>query len=200
MHDNIITFHPSTDAVRATESATKAASESHATIARFSSPEQSRRALEIMRRISVKQRIAALASGVSTDISLNESLRRDRDGAWDRAEANVRFLRAQLECYRAVASAQKHGLPDARGMPALDAIADFDLVEKCRMDVIEQILTPAPKVAALMWKRRKVASLNEYDWVGGVKSARVEKALAEDEAFFKAFPARHSPNRPRSLG
>lgn len=195
--DNVVTFTPpTTRATRATASAIEPASESHAAIVRFTSPEKLRRGQETMRRISEKQHIAPLGGGVSTDISLNESLRRGRDDAWGRADAKVGFLRAQLEYYRAVASAQRYGLPDARGLPTLDADADFQLLESWRLAVMEMILTPAPKVAALTWKRRKVASLNQHDWVGGVEPARVEEMLAEDEAFLKAFPARHSPNRP----
>lgn len=194
--DNIVTFTPSTTrATREAASAIEPASESHAAIVRLTSPEKHRRAQEL-RRISEKQHMAPLGGGVSTDISLNESLRRGRDGAWDRADVKVQFLRAQLEYCRAVATAQKYGLPEARGLLTLDHAADLQLVESWRMAVMEKILTPAPKVAALTWKRRKVAALNAYDWVGGVKPARVEKMLAEDEAFLKAFPARHSPNRP----
>jgi hypothetical protein len=195
--DNVVTFTPAPARAPRAAASAMPASESHAAIVRFTSPEKLRRGQEVMSRISEKQHIAALAGGVSTDISLNESLRRDRDRAWDRADAKVGFLRAQLEYHRAVSIAQKYGVPDARGLPTLDAAADFQLVESGRMAVIEQILTPAPKVAALMWKRRKVASLNQYDWVAGVQPVRVEKAIVEDEAFFKAFPARHSPNRPR---
>jgi hypothetical protein len=195
MHDNVITFPPSSEATRGAGSA--AASESPAAIVRFSSPEKLRRAEKIMRSISEKQRMAALVGGVSADISLNESLRRDRAGAWSRAEAKVQFLLAQLEYYRAVEHAQKYEVPDARGLLTLDAAADFQLVESWRLAVMEHILTPAPKVSALTWKRRKVAGLGPFDWVGGATPARVEKALAEDEAFLKAFPARHSPNRPK---
>ncbi len=148
MHDNIIAFSSSTKAT--VGAAIKAASEGQATIVRFSSPEKLRRAQAVMRRISEKQHMAALGGGVSADISLNESLRRDREGAWDRADASVRFLRAQLEYYRSVAIGQKYGVPDARGLATLDAAADFQLVESCRMAVLEQILTPAPKVAALI--------------------------------------------------
>jgi hypothetical protein len=200
MHDNVITLCPpsSKGAARPAGSAVHAATERHAaTIVRFSSPEKLRRGQEIMRSISEKQHMAALGGGVSADISLNESLRRGRDIAWDRADASVRFLRAQLEYYRTVASGQKYGVPDARGLPTLDAAADFQLVESYRTAVLEQLLTPAPKVAALIWKRRKVAALGPYDWVEGVTTARVEKAIADDEAFLRAFPARHSPNRPK---
>lgn len=198
MHDdNVIMFHPSTKAARATGSPIEAASESHAAIVRFSSPEKLRRGQEIMRRVDEKRHMAALARGVSTDISLNERLRRDRDGAWDRADAKVELLRAQLKYYRAVDRAQGKGLPDARGLPVLDFAGDLRLLESYRMAVLDQILTPAPRVADLTWKRRKVAALNPYDWVGFVTPARVEKMLAKDEAFFKAFPARCSPNRPK---
>jgi hypothetical protein len=191
-HDsNVIAFPAATRA--ATAAATRQASV--ASIGRLSSPDRERRGREIMQRVSEAEHLAALAGGVSSDISLNESLRDLRKEPWRRAEANVRFLRALLELNDATSGAQQYGVAAAAKTSVLNEVERFNLVEQCRRALIEQLLTPAPRVGDLAWKRRKVASLNPYDWVGATPG-RVGKALAMDETFLRSFPARHSPNRP----
>lgn len=191
--DNVIVF-PKAAATRAARAASTRPT-SDASIVRLSSPDRERRGREIMQRISEAERLAALAGGVSSDIALNENLRDLRKEPWRRADAKVRFLNAMLEMYDAAGGAQRHGLALARDATVLDEVERFNLVENCRRAVLELLLTPAPTVGDLAWKRRKATSLNPYDWVGATPK-QVEKALAADETFLRSFPARHSPNRP----
>lgn len=193
-HDSNIIAFPAPAATRAATAATTR-SAAAAAVVRLSPTDRERRGRELMQRVDEAQHLATLAGGVSTDISLNEKLRDLRKEPWGRADAKVRFLNAMRELHDAAGSAQRHGLALARDATVLDEVERFDLVEKCRRALIEQLLTPAPSVADLAWKRRKVGSLNEFDWVGATPK-QVEKALAADETFLRSFPARHSPNRP----
>ena len=192
MHDNIIAFPPP-----AATCAASAASRQKigASIVRLPSPDRERRGREIQQRVDEAMHLAALAGGVSSDISLNEKLRDLRKEPWRRADAKVRFLNATLELYDAAGGAQRHGLALARDATVLDEVERFNLVENCRRALLEHLLTPAPTVGDLTWKRRKAASLTPYDWVGATPE-EVGRALASDETFLRSFPARHSPNRP----
>lgn len=194
---NVVTF-PGPAAPRAAAAAA-AGQASGASIVRLASPDRERRGRELMARATEAQHLATLAGGVSADIALNENLRDLRKEPWRRADAKVRFLNAMLEMYDAAGGAQRHGLALARDTTVLDEVERFNLVENCRRALLEQLLTPAPTVGDLAWKRRKAASLNPYDWVGATPR-QVEKALAADETFLRSFPARHSPNRPKGAG
>lgn len=193
--DNVIAF-PKASATRSAPAASTRPT-SDVSIARLSSPDRERRGREIMRRISEAQHLAALAGGISADISLNENLRDLRKEPWQRAAAKVRFLRAMLDMNDAASGARRHELAVARDAPVLDEVERFNLVENWRGAVLEHLLTPAPRVGDLDWKRRRAAALGPYDYVGATPE-QVEKAIAEDETFLRSFPARHSPNRPPS--
>lgn len=190
---NVIAF-PAAETRAAPAAATREAS--GASIVRLSSPDRERRGQEIMQRANEAVHLAALAGGVSADIALNENLRDLRKEPWRRADAKVRFLRALLEMHDAASGAQQHRLAVARDAPVLDEVERFNLVENWRGAVLEHLLTPAPTAGDLDWKRRRAAALGPYDWVGATTPERVEKAIAADEAFLRAFPAR-SPVRAK---
>lgn len=199
MHDNVIAFPSAAAARAATTGATRTGATrqaSDASIVRFSSPDVARQSQATMQRISEAEHLASLAGGISSDVALNELLRERRKDAWRRADAKVCFLCSQLDLFAATKHAQRHGLVAARGLPVPDEGERFNLVENCRRALLEQILTPAPTVADLAWKRRKVASLNPYDWVGATLE-QVEEVLDRDETFLRSFPTRRSPNRPK---
>lgn len=193
---NIIAF----PAPAATRSAPTAATTTAfvAGVTRLPSPDRERLGREIMRRVDEAQHLAALAGGVSADISLNEHLRDLRKEPWRRAEAKAKFLDALLDVHDAARYAHDLGLACVSDISVQAEDERWRLVQSCRQARIEQLLTPAPTVGDLTWKRRKAASLSPYDWVGATPE-QVEKALAADETFLRSFPARHSPNRPAKV-
>lgn len=195
MHDNVITF-PTAAVPHAAPPAAATRQTTGASIVRLSSPDRERRGREIMQCVSEAQHLAALAGGVSADISLNEKLREFRKVAWRRAGAKVRFLRASLDMNDAANGAREYRLAISCDTLVLDEVERFNLVERWRRAVLEQLLTPAPTAGDLDWKRRRAAALGEYDWVGATPK-QVEKALADDETFLRSFPAR-SPIRAKS--
>jgi hypothetical protein len=200
MHDNVIAF-PAPAAI--TSPATSAGRQpTGPSIVRLpSSPDRQRQGQSLMARATERQHLAALAGGVSADISLNEELRERRREPWNRAEAMVRFRRAELDMYQANYFAHQWGLSVASALPDDHdhGASRLRLVDAWRHALIEQLLTPAPRVADLTWKRRTVASMTEFAWVGATPQ-QVEKVIAADEEFLRSFPARHSPNRPAAEG
>jgi hypothetical protein len=66
----------------------------------------------------------------------------------------------------------------------------WSILESYRAALGKQLLTPAPDVASVNWKRRELKSY-------GVKKELVEKAIADDIAFLDAHPTRNSrANKP----
>ena len=64
-------------------------------------------------------------------------------------------------------------------------------LDSYRAALNKQLLTPAPDVASVNWKRRELKSY-------GVKKELVEKVIADDIAFLDAHPTRTS--RANKLG
>lgn len=135
------------------------------------------------------------AGFVSSDISLNERLRNERHAGWRAARAKAEIWRARMEMHDKIMIAQKYRLPEVRGVPPHDNGDRLPLVAAWRAAQMAQILTPAPDAKSVIWKRRVVEGLNPWDWIG-VKPERVERAIADDEAFLKAYPTRHCRHRP----
>jgi hypothetical protein len=62
------------------------------------------------------------------------------------------------------------------------------LVDKWREAVAKKLLTPAPDLGAITWKRAKLKS-SDFPYLP-VKKERVERAIADDVAFLEAHPTR----------
>jgi len=76
-------------------------------------------------------------------------------------------------------------LKEARAHTDTSAEARQLLVDRYRDALNKQLLTPAPDVASVNWKRRELKSY-------GVKKEIVEKAIADDIAILDAHPTRNS--------
>jgi hypothetical protein len=133
--------------------------------------------------------MAVLTGTVSTDILTNERLRKERSRKWHAASAKAEVRRDMMDMHFKASIAQSYEFPEVAGHAPYDPAEYCRLLENWRVAQMELLLTPAPDVKSLMWKRQKVAGLNPYDWAD-VKPARVEKAIADDEAFLKAYPTR----------
>jgi hypothetical protein len=55
---------------------------------------------------------------------------------------------------------------------------------------VKQLLTPAPDIGAVTWKRAQLRAEN-YRY-SDVKPERIERAIADDVAFLAAHPTRRS--------
>jgi hypothetical protein len=65
---------------------------------------------------------------------------------------------------------------------------DGKLLDIWRAAVAKKLLTPAPDLAAITWKRAQLKSRG-FSCVP-VKKERVERAIADDTAFLAAHPTR----------
>jgi hypothetical protein len=67
-------------------------------------------------------------------------------------------------------------------------------VDKWREAVAKKLLTPAPDLDAITWKRAKLKS-SDFPHLP-VKKERVERAIADDVAFLEAHPTRAKRGAP----
>jgi hypothetical protein len=122
----------------------------------------------------------------------NARLRSARWEVWRRARAVTDYWRALLDFNHAVLHAKRHGLKEAQAHVGISEEARWPILESYREAIGKQLLTPAPDVAAVNWKRQR---LSKSFWV---KKELVEKAIADDIAFLDAHPTRNS--RANKLG
>lgn len=83
--------------------------------------------------------------------------------------------------------AAARGLREARSHPEISDEVRWPVWQSYREALGKQLLTSAPNVAAVSWKR---AHLNKYKSFIDVKKERVEQAIADDVAFLDAHPTR----------
>ena len=120
----------------------------------------------------------------------NSRLRQARDKAWDRARQTTSYWRGRLDWHGELEDAQKRGLADSGSFPPAADENRFSLVDTWREAVVKQLLTPAPNVAAVAWKRAKLSG-RDFSYLP-VKPDRIERAIADDLAFLAAHPVRRS--------
>lgn len=123
----------------------------------------------------------------------NLYLRKDRNKAWWQAEAVTTFRRARMDFESALQVAQRNGLPEGNyhGVIAADR---SELVTQWREALVRQMLTPAPDLRAVTWKKRQLEN-GQYRHIGA-KSERLERAIECDLAFLAAHPVRRT-DKPR---
>jgi hypothetical protein len=71
-------------------------------------------------------------------------------------------------------------------------LQDLRLVDRWREALVKQLLTPAPDLMSVTWKKAALAQ-GQYRYVG-VSDQRIERAI-EDLAFLAAHPVRQSKRR-----
>jgi hypothetical protein len=128
-----------------------------------------------------------------TTTAKNARLRSARWEAWRRARAVTDYWRALLDFNHAVLHAKRHGLKEAQAHVGISEEGRWPILDSYREALGKQLLTPAPDVASVNWKRQRLRK--SYN---GVKKELVEKAIADDIAFLDAHPTRTS--RTSKLG
>lgn len=122
-----------------------------------------------------------------SSIAKNEDLRRDRREAWRAADALSNYWRAALDFSDATARAQHHDLKAARGHAKISHEGRWVILQAYREAIGKHLLTPAPDMAAVTWKRKQLGKAYL-----DVKKEQVEKSIAADIAFLDAHPTRNS--------
>jgi hypothetical protein len=132
--------------------------------------------------------VAKNEEGVS-ETAMNGKLREERKEIWRMAEAATRYWRLRLDFEDAVSFAQRLEIPEGSYHPVVNQAEDrMPMVRRWREALVKQLLTPAPDTRSVTWKQAVPASRQFRNT--GVKSERIERAIADDVEFLKAHPTR----------
>jgi hypothetical protein len=146
----------------------------------------------------LKERKAADAAKVAeaieaperlTTTCLNQRLRLGRREKWWAARRLTHFRQALMEWVSALQCAQRNDVQGANLYPsAEDEWHRCDFVSQWRAALVQQMLTPAPTVEAVNWKR---AQLKAENWsYFDVKPEKLQRAIDDDIAWLAAHPTR----------
>jgi hypothetical protein len=124
--------------------------------------------------------------GTLTTTAKNERLRSARHEAWRKADALTNYWSELLKFTDAVSRARSHGLKEARAHTEISHEARWSILGSYREALGKHLLTPAPAVASVNWKRQQLSK----PYIG-VEKELVEKAIADDIAFLDAHPTRN---------
>jgi hypothetical protein len=100
------------------------------------------------------------------------------------------YWRARMKWHSALSFAQHYGIGASTSFPLVDYPERYSFVDKWRAALVKQLLTPAPDVGALTWKRTQLAG-GQYAHVG-IKRERIEYAIATDAEWLAAHPTKRS--------
>ena len=127
------------------------------------------------------------------DTCRNQRLRLSRRDAWWAARRLTDYWRARMDWHFALSIAQQYDVADANSYPnCKDDYGNnhLSLVDLWRTALVKQMLTPAPDVAAVLWKRTQLrAGQHRYT---DVRPERLERAIEADVEWLKAHPSRKS--------
>lgn len=136
---------------------------------------------EILPATFMERLLEPLPAADLVDVQYNLLLRRARNDAWRKADAKTKYLLAkwEMECARDLYRTLFYGDETCK--------AGWDGIKAARQARAEQILTPAPDQAAVRWKKN--ASKDRFL---PIDNAKIERAIAEDEAWLAAHPAKRA--------
>jgi hypothetical protein len=126
----------------------------------------------------------------ATETGRNQRMRLDRRDAWREAARLTEFWRAKMDWHSALSIAQSHNIADANSYPEIEHASRHPMVDAWRAAWKEQMLTPAPDVGAVNWKRAQLSSRNMR--FAEMKPEIIERAIADDVRWLEAHPCRRS--------
>jgi hypothetical protein len=132
----------------------------------------------------------------STETHRNLKARDRRNDAWQAARAATDYRKARMRMHDAIYVVQDRGLPEGRLDPEHDHGEWMHLVGYYRAAIARQFLTPAPRLDAVEWKRKKLTA-GEHKYTG-LKPERIEFAIAQDLEFLASHPIRCNMRGPAS--
>lgn len=149
--------------------------------------------LEIQRKVS-----AMVDEALVDPIGWNERLRSARSNVWRTVEAKLDYARAWRDLHCKIRRAFDRGVIDRLDCPtSLQAMNDFkqpwildnELLNDVMVAERELLLTPAPTVAAMNWKRKR-AGHQWYRMPDGSIEKEILQAIDADQNWLDAHPAR----------
>jgi len=132
----------------------------------------------------------------ATETAKNSRIRTERRDAWWLADRVADYWHARFMWRRELETAQRYGIGDSGSFPSAHG-CPFEGVDTWREAVAKQLLTPAPTLAAVAWKRAKIKT-DEFNRLP-ITLARAERAIADDLAFLAAHPTRRSNSETMAL-
>jgi hypothetical protein len=120
----------------------------------------------------------------------NLRLRLERKKAWREANRLTRWWRARLDWQIALELGQMYGTGDAVTYASAVHGERFVLVDLWRAAIVTQILTPAPDLGAVAWKRTALKR-GDHHYVAVAPEA-LHKAIADDVQWLKDHPTRRA--------
>jgi hypothetical protein len=126
----------------------------------------------------------------TTETCKNQRLRDARKDAWNDARHTTDYWRARMKWHTALSCAQTWNVADSNTYAKSEFKEHQMLVDLWRAALVKQLLTPAPDVGAVTWKRTQLAD-EQYKHVG-VKRERIEYAIAADAEWLAAHPTKRS--------
>jgi hypothetical protein len=126
----------------------------------------------------------------ATETAKNARIRTERRDAWWLAERVADYWHARWKWHHELETAQRYGIGDSGSFPPPAHASPFEAVDTWREAVAKRLLTPAPTLADVAWKRAKIKS-DEFNRLP-ITLARAEQIIADDLAFLAAHPTRRS--------
>ena len=115
----------------------------------------------------------------ATETAKNSRIRIARRDAWWHAGRVAEYWRARLDWQSALELAQQYKIGDSASFPAPREIETRgELCDKWRAAIVKRLLTPAPDLAAITWKRAQLAG-RDFSHLP-IKAPRVEQAIADE--------------------
>ena len=128
--------------------------------------------------------------GDVSDTAENQRLRSNRHDAWRDADAAMDYWRMSMKMHSAIACAQRHGLPEGDLQAPTDHAEFNQMCAKWRKAWARLMLTPAPDMRSVTWKRVQLKAEN-YKYTG-LTAKRIEQAIADDIEFLHSHPTRRA--------
>jgi hypothetical protein len=128
-----------------------------------------------------------------TDTCQNQRLRRSRHDAWRQADSVMNYWWISMKMDTAISRVQNFGTPEGDLHPDRNPEGWHALVAKYRVAWALLMLTPAPDVRSVTWKRAELKA-ERYKYTG-LRPERIERAVADDVEFLKAHPSRRGGGR-----
>jgi hypothetical protein len=125
-----------------------------------------------------------------TESCRNHRLRLSRRDAWNAARQLTNYWRARHDWQTALSIAQEYNVADSHKFPSADGEERFRFLDLWRTALVKQMLTPAPDVAAVNWKRAQLRAEN-YVYTDA-KPERLQRAIDADVEWLEAHPSRKS--------
>jgi hypothetical protein len=160
-------------------------------------PKEVRRArLKAIRDQNATRRAARLAEVTTapeklSDTCKNHRLRQSRRDAWREASRLTNFARARMDWRSALSTAQSWDVAGADSYPKSEETGTrLAHVDVWRAALTAQLLTPAPDIAAVNWKRVQLRGGQHRHT--DVTPGRIERAIAADVEWLNTHPSRKS--------